>query len=96
MKMQYAKERDITCDIGDIYQHSADPTIRMYSFSRPSRMLWQSVYDGLRAGGCTDEQAVEWLKSKAPRWLLDDSLGTALIELGHKIGAEHAVKEQRK
>lgn len=88
--MQYAKERDITSDIGDLYGHSTDPAVRMYSFSRPSRMLWQAVYDGLRAGGCTDAQAVEWLQSKAPRWLLDDSLGTALIELGHKTGREQA------
>lgn len=81
--------RDITADIGPLYQSGA-PTIPMYSFDRPSTILWQAVYDAMREAGCSDKKATEWLQSKAPRWLLDGEHGDKLRALGHEIGKRAA------
>jgi hypothetical protein len=81
--------RDITADIGPLYNIGA-PTIPMYSFNRPATILWQAVYDAMRAAGRTDAQATEWLQSKAPRWMLDAELGDKLQALGEEIGQRAA------
>jgi hypothetical protein len=81
--------QDITSDIGPLHQSGA-PAIPMYSFDRPATILWQAVYDGMRAGGCTHEQATEWLQSKGPRWMLDGTLGEQLEALGHDVGSRCA------
>ena len=81
--------QDITGDIGPLYPSGA-PAIPMYSFDRPSTILWQAAYDGMRAEGCTHEQATEWLQSKGPRWMLDGMLGEQLEALGHDVGRKCA------
>jgi hypothetical protein len=43
----------------------------MYSYERPSRIFWFCVSKELLARGLTEEEVVEWLQSKNPRWLLD-------------------------
>ena len=77
--------QDITAAIGPLYPN-AETTIPMYSFDRPATILWQGVYDAMRADGCTHEQAVEWLQSKGPRRMLDGNLGEQLQELGRETG----------
>jgi len=42
--------QDITADIGPLYPN-AETTIPMYSFDRPATILWQGVYDAMRADG---------------------------------------------
>lgn len=77
---------DITGDIGPLYRGTETPISQMYSFERPSWLFWQGVYDGLtEPGGMTHEQAIDWLQSKAARWLLDAS-GDEIQQLGHKLG----------
>ena len=81
--------RDITADIGPLY-NIGPPTIPMYSFDLPATILWQATYDAMREAGRTDAQAVEWLQSKAPRWLLDGEHGEKLRALGEDIGRRAA------
>lgn len=79
--------RDITADLGDLFP-PGPVTIPMYSYARPAWILWQAVYDGMRDAGMTDEQAIDWLKSKNPRYLLDGTLGDELREIGYRIGLQ--------
>jgi hypothetical protein len=81
--------RDITADIGPLYRGGWKPKIPMYSYERPAYILWQAVFEGLQEGGMTETQALDWLQSKNPRWLLDGSLGEALRQIGKAVGREH-------
>jgi hypothetical protein len=86
---------DITGRIGQMFQSDmAEPEFPMFSYSRPSSILWQAMFDGLRAKGWSEAKALEWLQSKGPRWELDGSLGDALEELGkqwaEKIARDYA------
>ena len=54
----------------------------MYSYERPSNILWSSIAAALYRKGWTDDEIKSWLKSKETRWALDGELGDALIELG--------------
>ena len=81
--------QDSTADIGPRYA-GPDPTIPMYSFARPATILWQGVYDAMRADGCTHEQAIGWLQSKGARWALDGALGDRLQELGRVTGRDYS------
>lgn len=78
--------RDITADIGPLYRSGWDPKIPMYSYERPAYIFWQAVFEGLQEGGMTEEQAIDWLQSKNPRWVLDGSLGAILQDLGREFG----------
>jgi hypothetical protein len=59
----------------------------MYSYSRPAWVFWQGAYDGMRKAGKTHEEAIKILRSKAPRWMLDQkenkvyNLGKSLSDL---------------
>lgn len=75
---------DITGDIGPLYVECKVP---MYSFARPSTLLWQGVYAGLREKGLTHRQAVDVLQSKAVRHMLD-SKGTTIERLGKRLAKE--------
>ena len=77
--------QDITGEIGPLYE-SGRPSIPMYSFDRPATILWQAVYDAMRAAGCTHEQAAAWLMSKRARWILDSEMGEQLRAIGHDFG----------
>lgn len=81
--------RDITGDIGPLLPLDK-PTILMYSFDRPARILWQAVFEAMIEQGCTEDQAIAWLKSKEPRWCLDGSLGNELKQIGRQLGQECA------
>lgn len=76
---------DITAKIGElfpIHSETNPPEWPMYSFARPSRILWNALGKGLAAKGWTDKKIKEWLASKDTRWALDDDLGAALVKLG--------------
>jgi len=77
--------RDITADIGPMYPNNK-ATVPMYSFDRPAWILWQAVYDAMRAEGCSDEQAIAWLQGRGPRMELDGGLGDKVRVLGIEIG----------
>ena len=77
--------RDIAYQVGDLYPELAEPGVPMFSFSRPSRILWQAVYDGLIARGWSDADAITWLQSRGPRHLLDGRAAGWLKDAGSKI-----------
>ena len=80
---------DITAKIGELFPiHTAErpPEWPMYSFDRPSRILWNAIARRLIDAGWTEDQIKEWLQSRMTRWALDFSLGEAIA----RIGAEYA------
>lgn len=72
---------DITGRIGDLFPIQK-PEWPMYSFGRPSYMLWNAIAAGLSASGWSEDQIKEWLQSKATRWALDGDLGDDIRKLG--------------
>lgn len=84
--------RDITADIGPLYRDGWDPKIPMYSYERPAYIFWQAVFEGLVEAGKTEEQAIDWLQSKNPRWVLDGSLGALLSQIGLEVGRAHGAQ----
>ena len=85
--MKRSDVRDITAEIGPMFNElQKAPALPMYSYERPAYQLWQAVFEGLRVGGMSEEQAIEWLQSKNPRWALDGPLGTQIIDLGFAYG----------
>lgn len=73
---------DITDRIGELYPTKGEPEWPMYSFDRPSYMLWNAIATGLTARGWTEQQIKDWLQSKGARWALDADLGEAISQLG--------------
>lgn len=73
---------DCSMFIGQLYDRSEKPAWPMYSFDRPSTILWNAIANGLYQRGWNDDQIKEWLQSKGPRWALDRSLGDAITALG--------------
>jgi hypothetical protein len=46
----------------------------MYSYSRPAWIFWNAAMNTLiQKHGMTETQAIEWLRSKHARWMLDRS-----------------------
>lgn len=68
---------DCTGHIGALYEHDK-PEWPMYSFDRPSHIVWNAIATVLHKRGWSDPRIKEWLQSKAPRWALDDKLGDEL------------------
>jgi hypothetical protein len=66
----------------------------MYSFERPSYILWNAIAAGLHARGWSDDKIKEWLQSKATRWALDGTLGETLTNIG-RLYAEQIELEDR-
>ena len=77
---------DITGKIGDLFP-SDKPEWPMYSYSRPSYLLWNAIANGLHDRGWTEKRIKDWLQSKSPRWALDRDLGSAIEELGRKFSS---------
>ena len=63
----------------------SDAEVAMYSFDRPSNILWGAIAETLRERGWSDIEIAEWLSSKGPRWSLDGDLGEALDQLGRSF-----------
>lgn len=66
----------------------SDADIQMYSFDRPSSILWFVITQTLQERGWSDEEIKEWLCSKGPRWALDGSLGDMLETLGRSFASK--------
>jgi hypothetical protein len=78
---------DITTDIGPLHpeQYEGRPC-PMYSYSRPSSILWDAIANGLNDAGWSETKIKHWLQSKGPRYELDGTLGDKL----QALGTEHA------
>lgn len=82
---------DITARIGEflpIQTMDNPPDWPMYSFDRPSRILWNALANGLAERGWTEDQIRKWLQSKSARYALDSDLGDALRDLGHAYASK--------
>ena len=91
--MKRSDVRDITAEIGPMFNElQKAPALPMYSYERPAYQLWQAVFEGLRVGGMSEEQAIDWLQSKNPRWVLDGSLGAILSQIGLEVGRAHGIQ----
>lgn len=66
----------------------SDADIEMYSFDRPSSILWGAIAQRLWERGWSDKEIEEWLCSKGPRWELDGSLGDMLETLGRSFASK--------
>lgn len=91
---------DCTCWVGPLWSDGAVANPApwpMYSFKRPSTILWNAIAASLNRRGWSDERIKYWLQSKSPRWALDGELGDTLEVLGElfarSIDAEHSVAE---
>ena len=73
--MTNMNDYDITDKIGPLYVAPEPPEWPMYSYDRPSYLLWNAIAKSLHERGASDDQIKEWLQSKEPRWALDGSLG---------------------
>ena len=65
-----------------------DKVILMYSYSRPSSIFWNAIYNALINQGWSEEKAIEWLRSKDPRWMLDNH-ETEIQNLAEKMIAAY-------
>ena len=74
-------ERDFTGRVGEL---------AMYSYDRPSYMVWDAVMKGLMDQGYSQTAAEAWLKSKAARWALDGAFGDILCDAAYKFGKSEA------
>jgi hypothetical protein len=77
---------DITDKIGPLWQPPQPREWPMYSYDRPSYMLWNSIANTLHERGWTETEIKQWLQSKSTRWALDGSLGDAIEKLGRDYG----------
>ena len=77
-------EIDITCKIGPLGKLACGDTPEwpMYSYERPSWILWDAVANELHRLGWTEEAIKTLLQSKSPRYALDGDLGDLLRGLG--------------
>lgn len=80
--------RDITGDIGPLYQYPEKPKYRMNSFNRAAYIFWQGFYNGLRKKGLTHQQAIDEMQSKGTRWMLD-AKDDQVQALGEQMAADY-------
>lgn len=87
---------DLTGHIGPLWPEiTADAQWPMYSFDRPSHILWNAIGKRLCEAGWTDDQIKTWLQSKAPRWALNaGGLGDQIQAIG-KAYAETLIEGPR-
>ncbi len=86
---------DCTGKIGRLYPLERDAEWPMYSFDRPSMIVWNAIAANLNTRGWSDKRISEWLASKNTRWALDGSLGDQLAELADKWATEHVGTSER-
>jgi hypothetical protein len=85
---------DITGKVGDLYP-TTNPEWPMFSFDRPSYILWNAIGKVLDEAGWTEDQVKDWLQSKSPRWALDGTLGDAIKTLGKAFAETAIIKEPK-
>ncbi len=83
---------DCTLHIGDL---GSDAPWPMYSYDRPSSILWNSIAGSLYRAGWSDEAIKDWLQSKGPRCALDADLGELLKQIGKYYGSHVAATEEK-
>ena len=74
------------CNLPLVPQAGED-AIPMYSFARPARMLWQTVFERLIERGWSEEDAIAFLQSKGARHALDGVAGQMIEGVGKFIAA---------
>jgi hypothetical protein len=82
---------DCTDKIGPIAKPYLKPGADwpMYSYERPSDIVWNAIAGELHKRGWTDRQIKTWLQSKQPRWALDGELAEMLTA----AAIEYATKQ---
>jgi hypothetical protein len=86
---------DITGDIGPDSSRTLGRPWPMYSFDRPSFIVWNAMANAFHKRGWTEEQIKDWLQSKLPRWALDGDLGEALAEVATAYAMREAPLEPK-
>lgn len=86
---------DRTGKIGALYPDARTPEWPMFSFDRPSMIVWNAIAANLNRRGWSDKRIKEWLASRNTRWALDGSLGDELIALADKWADEHIGTSER-
>lgn len=89
---------EISAQLVPLYQKPELDSIEnwpMYSYNRPSDILWNAIAANLHKRGWNEKRIKEWLQSKAPRWALDCEMGEALAAVGGKYAAEHISDDWR-
>jgi hypothetical protein len=71
--------------VSDLMPEERKPRWPMYSFDRPSFLLWNAIAGALHKRGWSDRKIKVWLQSKHPRWALDNPLGDSLERLGKRF-----------
>lgn len=71
----------ITDRIGPLYPIKAQDRKEdcgMFSFDRPSYIVWNAVAETMHKLGHSEAEIKDWLQSKAARWAADGELGQML------------------
>lgn len=88
---------DCTGKIGPLnaWAGLSPPEWPMFSFDRPSHIVWNAIAANLNKRGWSDKRIKEWLASKNTRWACDGSLGDELAALADKWATEHIGTSER-
>jgi hypothetical protein len=73
---------DASMHMGDLRMGEPAPAPEwpMYSYSRPSYMVWDAIGQVMIDNGMSVDQVKDWLQSKNPRYALDGTLGDVLVK----------------
>jgi hypothetical protein len=74
------EQLDISGKIGQLGEKECEWP--MFSYDRPSYVLWGAVANALHDRGWSETEIKDWLQSKEPRFALDNALGDAIRALG--------------
>lgn len=83
---------DITGKIGPLASLADEPEWPMFSYDRPSYVLWNAIAQTLYSNGWSAGKIREWLQSKEPRWALDGELGNQIRQLGNEWAEKHILR----
>lgn len=86
---------DCTGKIGPLYADARTPEWPMFSFDRPSSIVWNAIAANLNKRGWSDQRIRDWLASKNTRWALDGSLGDELAAFADKWATDHIGTSER-
>lgn len=64
----------------------------MYSYDRPAYIFWSAFMNGLIDAGMSEKDAIEYLKSKATRYLLDGKLSDHIEKLAYETARAQVKK----
>jgi hypothetical protein len=84
--MAITYEIDVTDKIGPM---AAEIEWPMFSFVRPTHIVWNTIANVLHERGWSEAKIQDWLQSKEARWALDGALGDALTDAAEQYAREH-------